>query len=250
MVTIIPTGSLDLQSPTLLGQAAPSGNGNAIAEPGAAAEGKIRLSAAIAALGGDAFLTLKQVTLKGAGEITPPGSEMTVPVAAATLTFAAPSKSRVELNTTFGDVIFGSDGTNKPWLSALGAIQDGPMGFSDPTELFRRAIRHDYEVTALPDTKEHAVGEMPLQGLMLKDEKKHITKIYLDAQTHLPRRISTETEQGALDILLSDYHAAEKVMLPGTLKVAQGGKPFVSLKFTVWEINRPVDAKQFERPKA
>jgi zinc protease len=248
-VTIVPAGSLDLQSPTLLGQAAPSGEGSGVAGPGGAVEGKTRLASAIAALGGDAFVALKQMTLKGAGEITPPGSEMTLPVAAATLTFTAQGKSRFELNTTFGDVIFGSDGTNKPWLSALGAIQDAPTGFGDPTDLLRRAMRQDYAVTALPDIKEHAAGEMPLQGLALTDEKKRVTKIYLDALTHLPRRISTETGQGALDILLGDYHSTENVMLPGTLKVAQGGKPFVSLKFTAWEINKPVDAKQFERPK-
>ena len=244
-VTVIPAGSLDLQSPTLMGQAAPA---DAAPAPGAQADGKSRLAAAVAALGGDAFLNLKTVTLTGSGELSPPGQNMQLPIASATLTFAPPGRSRFELSTGFGDVIFGSDGTGKAWLSALGNIQDAPSGFSDPTELIRRASQQSYEVTTLPDLKDEAGGM--LQGIAVKDDKNKTTRVYFDSQTHLPRRIMTQPGEGGLEITLGDYHAAENVKLPGTLKVTQAGKSLVSLKFTAWSINKPVDAKLFARPKA
>jgi zinc protease len=245
-VTVIPAGSLDLQSPTLLSQTEPApGNGTAGQTPGA--DGKARLASAIAALGGDAFLNLKQVMLKGDGELSPPGMDMKLPISSATLIFAAPGRSRFELNTGFGDVVFGSDGTNKAWLSALGNIQDAPPGFGDPTELLRHAVQMNFEVTLLQDMKDDG-GGASLLGLALKDENKRTTKIYLDSQTNLPRRIMAET--GTLDVTLGDYHVTETVKLPGSLKVTQNGKALVTLKFSSWSINKPVDEKLFMRPKS
>ncbi len=244
-VTVIPAGALDLHSPSLVSQATPADNGTALQTP--AGDGKTRLNAAIAALGGDAFLNLKQITLKGDGELTPPGVDMKLPVASATLIFAAPGRSRFELNTGFGDVVFGSDGTNKAWLSALGNIQDAPPGFGDPTELLRNAVQMKFEVTLLPDLKDDA-GAATMLGLALKDANNRTTKIYLDSQTNLPRRIMAQT--GALDVTLGDYHITETVKLPGSLKVTQNGKALVTLKFNSWSINKPVDEKLFERPKS
>ena len=246
-VTVIPAGSLDLQSPTLLAQPSPAEAAPAV--QGQESDGKARLAAAVAALGGDAFLNLKQVMLKGDGEISPPGQDMKVPIASATLIFAPPGRSRFELNTGFGDVIFGSDGTNKAWLSALGAVHDAPAGLGDPTELLRRALQKNFEVTALPAfvIKDDGGGEA-MPGFAVKDENNRTTNIYLDSKTNLPRRIMTQS--GAIDVILGDYHTTESVKLPGLLKVTQNGKALLTLKFNAWSINQPVDEKLFTRPKS
>jgi zinc protease len=244
-VTVIPSGSLDLQSTTLQGAAPKTETGG---QPGTAAEGKSRLAATVAALGGDAFLNLKQMSLKGAGEISPPGQDMSLPIAAATLTFAPPGRSRFELNTMFGDIVFGNDGTNKPWLSALGSLQDAPTGFGDPTDLFRVAVQKSLEVTTLADIKDPSGAGM-LQGMAIKDAANRSTKVYVDSVTHLPRLVSAQSAQGALDVHMADYHNTDGVMLPGSLKVTMDGKSLVSLKFTAWSINKPVDEKLFVRQK-
>src|SRR5581483_5353560 len=116
-VTTIPFDSVNLLSPTLRDTpqsgAAASGSGTADAgtkgnAPTEAenAEGRARLAAAIKAHGGDAFLNLKQLALKGKGEMTPPGApeNAKVPLDAATLTAAASGKNRLELKTALGDI--------------------------------------------------------------------------------------------------------------------------------------------------
>jgi zinc protease len=246
-VTVIPSGSLDLQSLTLQGaEPKPSDGG---AQTGTPAEGKSRLAASVAALGGDAFLNLKQMSLKGAGEMSPPGQNMSLPIASATLIFAPPGRSRFELNTMFGDVIFGNDGTGKPWLSALGALQDAPSGFGDPTDLLRMAVQKGYEVISAEDMKDPSGAGM-LQGLTIKDADSHSTRIYLDGATHLPRLVTAKSNQGTFEVYLNDYHTTEGISLPGTLKVMLDGKSLVSLKFTAWSVNKPVDEKLFVRPKS
>jgi hypothetical protein len=162
--------------------------------------------------------------------------------------FAPPGRSRFELNTMFGDIVFGNDGVNKPWLSALGALQDAPSGFGDPTDLIRAALQNNLEVTALADLKDPA-GAGVFQGIAVKDAANHTTKVYLDRNSHLPRLISSPSSQGTFEVMLGDYSAIEGVMLPGSLKVTMDGKPLVSLKFTAWSINKPVDEKLFARPK-
>jgi zinc protease len=250
-VTVIPAGALDLESASLRGQTAAAGESGAPPVAlGGSAEGKARLASAIAALGGDAFLSLAQVSLKGEGEITPPGQTMKLPIASATLLFASGGRSRVELNTTFGDVIFGNDGTNKAWLSVLGAVQDGPSGFGDPTDLLRRAVRNNLEAAAIEEPKDQSAGGAAMDGFAVKDEHGVTTTIYLDGRTHLPRRVLTTSGQGGLEILLGDYHATGNVVLPGSMRAFQGGKPFVTLKFTAWTVNRPVDDKLFARPSS
>jgi len=246
-VTVVPSGALDLQSVTLEA-AAPKQDNNG-GQPGTAADGKSRLAATVAALGGDAFLNLKQMSLKGSGEMSPPGQDMSIPIAAATLTFATQGRSRFELNTMFGDVIFGNDGVNKAWLSALGALQDAPSGFGDPTDLFRMAVRKNLEVTTLADMKDPG-GAGTLQGMAIKDAASQTTKVYVDSVTHLPRLVSAQSAQGAFEVHMADYHSTDGVMLPGSLKVTMDGKPLVSLKFTEWSINKPVDEKLFVRPKS
>ena len=244
-VTIIPAGSLDLQSPSLAAPKSATNDGPLVKGP--VSDGKPLLAAAIAALGGDTFLNLKSITLKGEGEMSPPGMDMKLPIATATLIFAPPGKSRFELGTSFGDVFFGSDGTNMAWLNVLGSVQDAPAGFSDPTELLRRAAKNGYEVSTVMDLKDDAGGpDMP--GIAVKDANNRTTKVYLDKLTNLPRRIMAQS--GGLEVSLGDYHATEGVKLPGSLLVKQSGKALVTLKFNSWKINAPVDEKLFARPKS
>ncbi|HLJ56693.1 MAG TPA: hypothetical protein VKT77_16765, partial [Chthonomonadaceae bacterium] len=213
---------------------------------GQAGDGKARLAATIAALGGDAFLNIKQIMMKGEGEISPPGQEIVLPITTATLIFAPPSRSRFELATAAGDVIIGSDGKSPAWLSVLGAIQDGPSGFGDPTELLRRAATTAYPVTLVPDIKGDDGTMLP--GFAVSDDQKRSTKVYVDPKSGLPLRLVVQA--AGVEVRLGDYHPTENVKLPGSLKVTQGGKALLTLKFSSWAINKPVDDKLFVRPKS
>lgn len=251
--TVIEAAALDLTSPTL--QAATSAAPAPVAAtPEQAAEGKARLLAAVKAHGGDAFLNVKQLVLKGSGQVSQGGLD--IPVEAVTLTVAEPDRNRTEMKTSFGDIILGSPGGGKGrWISAMGNVQDAPSGGTgggDPIGLLRQAMQNNLPVRALPDTD----GGKPilssdgktLQGFALTDKQGKETRVYAEAETHLVRRISSQSPGGATDILLSDYHATEGVHLPGALRVVQDGKEVVRFAFTGFEVNKPVPASLFARP--
>lgn len=251
--TVIEASALDLTSPTLQADksAAPA---PVVATPEQAAEGKARLLAAVKAHGGDAFLNVKQLVLKGSGQVSQGGLD--IPVEAVTLTVAEPDRNRTEMKTSFGDIILGSPGGGKGrWISAMGNVQDAPPGGSgggDPIGLLRQAMQSNLPLRALPDTDG---GKSPLspdgktlQGFAVTDKQGRETSVYAEADTHLVRRISSQSPIGATDILLSDYHATEGVQLPGTLRVVQDGKDVVRFTFTGFEINKPIPASLFARP--
>ncbi|HZP79995.1 MAG TPA: pitrilysin family protein [Chthonomonadaceae bacterium] len=266
-VTTIPFDSVNLLSPTLRDTpqsgAAASGSGTADAgtkgnAPTEAenAEGRARLAAAIKAHGGDAFLNLKQLALKGKGEMTPPGApeNAKVPLDAATLTAAASGKNRLELKTALGDIIFASPGSGQPaWISIAGQVQDAPtgtLGLGDPMEQLRRAAQDSAAVRALPDTEDGkpaaSTDGRPLKGFSITDAQGKVNRVYIDAETHLVRRVVTQDDTV---LLLSDYHNTDGVPLPGTLAVVRDGKEILHLIFDTFEINKPVEDALFARPK-
>lgn len=247
-VTKIAADALDLQSPTLQRNTA-GGDTGTKPTPEQLEAGKALLKKLVEAHGGDAFLNVKQLTMKGEGVFTPPGLGMKVPVALATLTFASPGRSRYELNSGLGDIIFGTDTGGQAWVSILGKVQDGPSGFGDPFELIRAAVKNNYPAAPLPELKNDAPAGKPLQGLSITDDKGRSVHVYLDSESSLLRRIGAETAQGAMIVYLDGYKTVENIALPGELKVMQGNNELLSLKFKSFEVNKPVDDKLFQRPK-
>ena len=251
-VTIIPASAIDLQSPTLQGDKPkttnPGGGEKEPPTPAAQEAGKSLLAAAVKAHGGDAFLNLKSMTLRGKGEISVPGAADTkFPLESVALLSVIPGKSRLEMKTPFGDVIFATTGEGKPgWVVApTQGTKDLPAGrTADPTDLLRRAVKGNFAVKALPDIengKQH--------GFAITDDKGETTDIYVDAKTGLVSRVTLNFLMGKADFLLSAYHLTDGVQLPGKLEVKQGEQTFLSATFENFGINKPVDDALFVKPK-
>ena len=209
------------------------------------------MMSALKAHGGDAFLKVKSLVMRGKGELTPPGQTITLPVESATLTFVE-GKGRIALKTGFGEIIFASSGKGKGWLNAMGNLQDTPATLTSPTEILRLAANGlaakdgSYSAALLPDIAD-AEGKSQ-QGFSLTDSSGKTTSVYLDKETHLLRRTFTGDGKKGMNLSLSEYKAFEGVMAPGNLKIFQGEKILANITLTEYVINKPVDEKQFEKP--
>ena len=258
-VVVIPADSLDLLSSTLLPQRA-ADNETPIAKPTTAdiEAGRVLLAATIQAHGGDAFLNLKQFELRGKGEISPTAQDFKLSVDRAVLTFVPPSRSRYDLETTFGSIVLASDKDGSGWISnPLGGVQDAPKGIGnvgDPTDLLRKAAQGGYTVRPLPGK----TGDKPLTAsdgktlrvfTVTEDSSNRTARVYVEAESGLMRRVVVPGSKGDLTILLGSYHNTEGVQLPGSLQITQNGKTFANLTFDGFAVNKPVDAALFTRPK-
>lgn len=257
-VVVIPADSLDLLSPSLLPQKTAENDTPAVKPTAADVEaGKTLLAATIKAHGGDAFLNLKEFEMHGKGELSPPGQELKLPVDQAVLTFVLPHRSRYDLKTAFGSVVLASDKDGSGWISALGQVQDSQKGIGsigDPTDLLRKAAEDGYTVRPLAEKagdKSFTDSDgKALHGFTVTDNAVNRTaRVYVEAESGLMRRVIVSESKGDVIILLGSYHNTDGVELPGSLRITQNGKTFVSLTFDSFAINKPVDDALFTRPK-
>ena len=242
----ISSDDLDLLSPTLKSETKKE-----VPAPGSLKSdlnAETLVLSSINAHGGDPFLSLKSLVMKGTGELSPPGQELKLPITKASLTFAA-GKSRYDLDAGFVKITIGSNGKDKGWLVSPQGVGDAPPGFADPTELIRNAA-HSFAAkdgkfianlaTEIDDSRKG------LKGVILTDAAGKAVTLYFDADSGLLR----ETTAGAkgTGVKLGDYKKSEGLQLPGTIVFSLGGKPFVTLKLTEYEINKGVDDNLFARP--
>jgi hypothetical protein len=175
-----------------------------------------------------------------------------------TLTAAQPDRGRLEMKSGFGDIVSASPGgTAAAWISLMGTVQDQPGGAGvsgDPADVVRQAALRNHAVRPL--TAEESAGPArtadgkPLVGLAVTDGKNKTSRIFLDPDTNLLRRVETTGPLGgAGTVILGGYKAVEGIQLPATMTVQQNGVELVALVFDRFELNPPVDDALFARPK-
>jgi zinc protease len=255
-VTIIPVDSVDLQAPDLRSET--------VAKPAPTSSteaGKARLAAAVQAFGGDAFLNLKTLRVKGKGELTPPGGQTptAVTVEALTITVAAPDQSRVDLTTGLGEVALAFPGQGAaPWFRLNGSVRDAPRAFAalaelvNPTKLLRDAARKGYVVTDLPNSADPkpagASDSNGLVGFAITDDAGRTTQVYVSSDTNLVRRMVVPGGANDVVVTLGDYHAADGVQVPGSLRIDRGKAMMVNFTFDTFTVNPTVEPTLFVRP--
>ncbi len=257
-VRVIPSGSVDLLSPTLEGtgdksQGAGTGAGNSGAGAKATTEemaaGRAMLAATVKAHGGDAFLNLKSMVLKGKGELTDPTGQLpgAIPIETLTLTIVMPDKVRADLGAGF-PIAFGTEGGNSAeWLTVAGMEQAAPAGLGsalNPIKLLRDAYTQNYPTRPLPKS-----GNGAETGYVITTDKGVAVRVYVDPATNLATRMVLPTKTAQVIVLMGSYQTAKGVKIPGTLKVSQGNMTLLDLTFTDIAVNTTVDNAIFAKPK-
>jgi len=258
-VTVIPFDRVDLLAPTLQSTAVSS----APASEEEIAVGKTRLAAVIRAMGGEAFLNLKTLHLKGKGTVTAPGGQFNakINVDAFDLMVVTPDRARLDLTTGFGLVTLGVPGNGKaPWLNTLGQVQDPPaevanvIDLFNPAQLLGKALRQANTVRGLADTADGtlftSVDGAALRGFGITDDRGATTDVYSDKATNLVRLIQVHTPRGApIVVSLGDYHESGGVQVPRQLRADQGKVTLFEFTVNSFDVNQPVDDKLFARPQ-
>lgn len=254
-VRVIPSGSVDLLSPTLegTGDRGQGAGGNSGAGAKATAEemaaGKAMLAATVKAHGGEAFLNLKSMVLKGKGELTDPTGQFpgAIPIETLTLTIAMPDKVRADLGAGI-PISFGTEGGNSAeWLTVAGAEQAPPAGLGsalNPIKLLRDAYAQHYAVRPLPKS-----GSGSETGYVITTDKAVAVRVYVDPVTNLATRMVLPTKAAQVTVLMGSYQTAQGVKIPATLKVSQGNTTLLDLTFTDIAVNTTIDNTIFARPK-
>ena len=255
-VTVIEPADLDLLAPNLT--KAPATAPVPAAAPGVsqnpaerAAIGQALLLAAIKAHGGDSFLALKSITASGKGDLRPPGLPITVHANTVSLVTESPDRARVELQTSFGPVTVAAPGGGKDlWYQVGGEVHDVAAGtlVGDPTVVLREAVAHHYAVEDAgmdPATD----GGAALHQVAVTDAAGHVTRIFLDGETNLLRRVLARIGDGAARFDLSDYKLiGDGISLPKTIISSLNGQKVLSLNLDTFALNQVVDDKRFVRP--
>jgi len=254
-VTVVEQDALDLNAPDLK-KKAPVVDTKPFGESEEARSAGAKLFAAtIQAHGGDAFLNVKTLKIIGTGEFsTPPqAGGLTIPLDSFTLYAASPGKSRLEAQSGFGPLTFAARGEGKGGFAVLGGqTQELPadqVAGIEPTEFLRAAVRKNYPVAAMmDDTTEKTEDGKPLVAYEIRDDQGEVTRIFVESDTKLVRKLISKRARGTATVFLDGYKSVSGLMLPYAMHVQRNGSDVFKLTFKDIVVNGPVDDALFEKP--
>ena len=241
----IPFDEVDLASETLR----PSKPAAVAVSEADAKAGLALANRAIAALGGDAWVTMKSLTLKGTGSLTPaPGQTLPIQSIASYAVF--PEKTYVELDLGIAKIQQGSDGTTG-WAKTPQGVQDATAqvkeGRNFGIEVLRRLGKGGLTARPIADAE---VDGKAAKGFALADADGHVTEFWIDAASGLPVKIAYTSAQGRLEVFLKDYRAVSGIQVPGRIEQWREGNRFLEATYSDIQVNVEVDPKLFEKPAA
>ena len=171
-----------------------------------------------------------------------------------------PSPGRASIPGTTGPIkaVVASDGAHvwmiNPMMGAGAQEITGPQADMAKTDADFDSVLLDYKAKG---TAIEMVGTEPINGkpaYHLKITKKNglVQHYYLDAETALEVRTSSDVEQdgnkATMTTDLSNYQTVEGLAMPFTMKQSVNGQPVAEITISKWEVNIPVDDDLFKMP--
>lgn len=188
------------------------------------------------------------------GRITLQGKELPMVVYA-----KRPNMSRQEFTIQDRKIVQAFDGAT-PWMI-------NPMTGDTPQEIpgpQADLARSDADFDgALMDYKakghvvelvgKEKVGTADVYHLKITKKGGHVQDIYLDAESGIELKTTTEMPGGGmkqtLETEMSDYKAIDGIMIPHTIKQSLNGMPVAQMTIEKVEFNAPLDDALFRMPK-
>jgi hypothetical protein len=223
------------------------------------ADGKALLDATIKAHGGDAFLKMKGLKVVGKGTFSLPESQggFKVPIDTVTLVAVAPDKSLLDADSAMGRLRFASMGGKKGGWISYG--DDNPRDLTaeqspsaDPTALLRAVAARKLPVRAAADLDPKLAKSDDGKALSAFDvtgDRGIVTRVYVESDTHLVRRMTSKTKSGEATTVLGGYKEVSGITLPTSMVTFQNGNEVLSLTFATLEVNPTVADDTFAKPK-
>ena len=217
--------------------------------------GAKRFKETIAAHGGEDFLNLQTLKLTGKGEFTTPPQTggLRVPLAAFTYYIAAGGRCRLEARSPGGPITIGIRGHGKGGFVVMAGrsfpLPPEQTDDMEPTEFLRNAARRGYPITANPDD----APEIAPDGKSLLRYEVHragggVTRVFVESDTKLVRKLVTETSRGEMTILASEYHLVSGLPCFGELQLRENGASVLKLMVAEVTLDEPLKDALFEKP--
>ncbi|MEK6565347.1 MAG: insulinase family protein, partial [Bacteroidota bacterium] len=218
-------------------------------------KGKEILKKALAALGGEKVLGIKDIVQSAQMTMNTPMGEM---VMETQMTWVSPNKMAQNMKMAMGEMASGFDGTNA-WMKSAMGTQDLPA--SQKEELVKSMLLNtyvllkgiespDYTVQFFKDDK---LNDKPVQVVIVRHKQtNNSVRVYVDPQNSLVvKRVSRgRTLQGPADLeeLLSDYRDVDGVKIPFKVETNADGKRQTLTTISSVKINSGVKDDVFKKP--
>jgi predicted Zn-dependent peptidase len=201
----------------------------------------------IAALGGEAWVTMKSLSLKGTGSLTPaPGR--TLPIQSIRSMAVYPDRNFAEIDLGIALIQQGSVG-DTGWAKTPQGIQDASgqvkEGRNYGVEVLRRLRQGGLTARPIADAE---VDGKAAKGFALVDAEGHETEFWIDAQTGLLLKIAYTNKQGRTEIFLKEYRLVSGIQVPARVEQWRDGNKFLEAVYSDIQVNVDVDPKVFEKP--
>ena len=167
-----------------------------------------------------------------------------------------PNLTRTELNVGGKLVINGFDGKQAWIINPLAGLTTPVLVSGPQADMIREqpgivGALVDYKgqgYTIVVEGMEMA-GDRNLVHLRLTSRTKRIAHVFLDAETYLEAKISSEADQFKLDQEFSDYREVDGVKWPFQIRMLANGVVQSEIKVLTVEFNTPIDDAKFRVPK-
>ncbi|MBC8138964.1 MAG: hypothetical protein H8F28_24070 [Fibrella sp.] len=213
------------------------------------------LSNVVAAHGGEAFLSIRSLTVVGTGQFfTPPQiGRLKIALDSFTLYTASGGRSRLEAKSVFGALVFVIRGEDKGGLVVMGGRkQELPaehMSGLEPMEFLRMAFNNNYAVTELPEnTGDSAPDNGAERCYEIRSLSGEVTCLFVDAETKLMRKLVSNRSRGEMTVSLADYQPVAGALIPGDLRLLENGEEVFHLVGKEITPNDVLNDKLFQTP--
>ena len=218
-------------------------------------KGKEILKKALAAMGGEKVLGIKDIIQSAQMTMNTPMGEMAMETQ---MTWVSPNKMAQNMKMAMGEMTSGFDGTNG-WMKSPMGTQDLPA--SQKEELVKSMTLNTYVLLKGIDGPDYTVqffkddklNDKPVQVVIVRHKQtSNSVRVYVDPQNSIVvKRVSRgRTMQGPADLeeLLSDYRDVDGVKIPFKVETFADGKRQSLTTISSVKINSGVKDDVFKKP--
>jgi outer membrane lipoprotein-sorting protein len=176
--------------------------------------------------------------------------------AAVTVYGKRPNLLRQEIRIGSATVINAFDG-NMPWMINPLAGMTSPVVVTGPqAQMIKEQANFDGPLVdyrqrgyTIDLVGEETLDGRPVEHLRITDRTQQVQECYLDAQTGLEAKLSSQVEGGLFEQELSDYRTIDGITLPFSIRLLVNGVQQSMMRVMSVQFNVPIDDRLFRVPR-
>ncbi len=216
--------------------------------------GQQLMAQALMAHGGEGFRQQTSQMSKGTGRLRPVGQAVTMDIERLVVykvfnPRAEDGQDRIEMSLPQGELVQVFDG-EEGWVLNSGH-------YMDQTARLKNRRYYGYDVLRRFDAETHKakqldnemVADRDLLVVQVNDGQGHVTKFYLDPQTHRVFQVVYGLDNQEIIERYTDYETHQGVQVPTNIELYQGLSKVLELEVAEVEVNAELDEALFTKPE-